>query len=395
MPQRKTKQVEFKWDFQFKRVEPEDPQDDHIYIEGYASTFAEDRDGEIVDPNAFNEEDMKIFMLNPTLLVDHENRVRSVAGKIVKFAVDNIGLRVRAMISNAPDVESVRIKIKEGILRAFSIGGLFHFEGNRIKRVQLHEISIVPVPANQYSLFQLATKALNLNKPKSGDQSLLDTKEEAEEKSGLVDETRSLDDSSQKAESNGDPALVVVDDKSTEPQAEEGEQSPEPQDAEDEKAASGSTSLPLADRSRSWDADSAVKRLRKYASSDGSGDKEKMNWRTYRRFFFWYDSKNPEDFGSYKLPFADIVNGKPHAIPRAIFAAAAAIQGARGGVHIPESDVPSVKSRIASYYKKLGETPPWDKAAVFESSYEDYRDELRQKFIREMIDIYTGGLKHG
>lgn len=397
MPQMKTKQVEFKWDFQFKRVEPEDPKDDHLYIEGYASTFAEDRDGEIVDPNAFNDEDMKVFMLNPTLLVDHDNRVRSVAGKIIKFTVDNIGLKVRAMISNAPDVESVRIKIKEGILKAFSIGGLFHFEGNRIKRVQLHEISIVPVPANQFSLFELATKALKLDKPeKIGEESLLDTKEEAEEKSGLVQEMRSLEDSSQKAESNGDPALVVVDDKSTEPEAEEGEQSPEPQDAEDEKAASGSTSLPLADRSRSWDADASVKRLRKYASSDGSGDKEKMNWRTYRQFFFWYDSKNPEDFGSYKLPFADIIDGKPHAIPRAIFAAAAALQGARGGVNIPESDVSAVRSRIASYYKKLGETPPWEKAADFvPKSYEGFRDELRQKFIRDMIDIYTGGLKHG
>jgi len=102
-----------------------------------------------------------------------------------------------------------------------------------------------------------------------------------------------------------------------------------------------------------------------------------MNWRTYRRFFFWYDAQNAEDFGSYKLPFADIINGQPYAIPRAIFAAAAAIQGARGGVDIPESDIPAVKSRIASYYKKLGETPPWSKEA--ESQQKEVSDMEKQK----------------
>lgn len=351
-----TKKVDFRWDFNFKTVQPENKEDEHLYIEGYASTFAEDRDGEVVEPDAFQEEDMKVFMMNPTVLVDHENRVRSVAGKIVDFSVDNIGLRVKAMISNAPDVESVRIKIKEGILKAFSIGGIFHFEGPRIKRVQLHEISIVPVPANQYSLFQLATKALKT-------EHLLDTKAEGIQESGPAEEAGQLDASPDEPKATGDPAPVVVDHESTEPQ--------------EEKAASGDTSLPLADRSRSWDADAAKKRLRAYASSDGSGDKDKMNWRTYRRFFFWYDAKNAEDFGSYKLPFADIINGKPHAIPRAVFAAAAAIQGARGGVHIPESDIPAVKSRIASYYKKLGETPPWSKEA--ESQQKEVSDMENQK----------------
>src|SRR5690606_14719643 len=120
--------------------------------------------------------------------------------------------------------------------------------------------------------------------------------------------------------------------------------------------------------SRDWSSD--------VCSSD-LGDKDKMNWRTYRRFFFWYDAMNAEDFGSYKLPFADIINGRPYAVPRAIFAAAAAIQGARGGVNIPASDVSAVKSRIASYYKKLGETPPWSKEA--ESQQKEVSDMEKQK----------------
>jgi len=125
------------------------------------------------------------------------------------------------------------------------------------------------------------------------------------------------------------------------------------------KAASGATDLPLADRNRAWDADAAVGRVRRWASSDGSGDKEKINWSRYRQAFFWYDENDPENFGSYKLPFADVIDGRLMAVPRGIFAAAAAIQGARGGVNIPAEDMDAVKRRIAAYYKKMDEKPPW------------------------------------
>lgn len=127
-------------------------------------------------------------------------------------------------------------------------------------------------------------------------------------------------------------------------------------ETEEQKAASGSTSLPLADRGREWDADAAVARVREWA---GGPDKENIDWSKYRQAFFWYDANNPEDFGSYKLPFADVINGRLVAVPRGIFAAAAAMQGARGGVNIPESDRAAVRSRIASYYRKMGERPPW------------------------------------
>lgn len=125
------------------------------------------------------------------------------------------------------------------------------------------------------------------------------------------------------------------------------------------KAASGATDLPLADRNRAWDSDAAEARVRKWASSDGSGDKEKINWSRYRQAFFWYDENNPENFGSYKLPFADVIDGRLMAVPRGIIAAAQAIQGARGGVNIPAEDVDDVKRRIAAYYKKMDDEPPW------------------------------------
>lgn len=50
-------------------------------------------------------------------------------------------------------------------------------------------------------------------------------------------------------------------------------------------AAIGNTSLPFADRGRSWDAAAARKRIARWASSDGSGDKGKINWAKYGQAF--------------------------------------------------------------------------------------------------------------
>ena len=42
-------------------------------------------------------------------------------------------------------------------------------------------------------------------------------------------------------------------------------------------------------------------------------------------------------------------------------AAAAVIQGSRGGVDLPTNDVARVKSHLAKYYAKMDDTAPWDK----------------------------------
>jgi hypothetical protein len=47
-------------------------------------------------------------------------------------------------------------------------------------------------------------------------------------------------------------------------------------------------------------------------------------------------------------------------VPRAVMAAGGIMQGARGGVDIPEKDVDRVKSHLAKYYSKMDRTPPWE-----------------------------------
>jgi hypothetical protein len=113
--------------------------------------------------------------------------------------------------------------------------------------------------------------------------------------------------------------------------------------------------LPLADRDREWDGAAAEKRVRKWAGAeDGPNAK-------YRDAHAWYDADQKDEFGSYKLLVADVVDGKLKAVPRGVMAAGNVMQGARGGVDIPESDVPRVKSHLAKYYGKMGDTPPWDR----------------------------------
>ena len=121
--------------------------------------------------------------------------------------------------------------------------------------------------------------------------------------------------------------------------------------------------LPLADENREWDSDMARARVARWASSDGSGDRDTIDWQQYRRAFVWYDSEAADTFGGYKLPIADVIDGELRAVPRAIFAAAAAVQGARGGVDIPERDLPGVRRHLARYYEKMDRVPPWEEKA--------------------------------
>src|SRR4029450_1444604 len=113
--------------------------------------------------------------------------------------------------------------------------------------------------------------------------------------------------------------------------------------------------LPLADRDRPWDGDAADKRVRKWADATDEPDAQ------YRDAHVWYDADNKDEFGAYKLLIADVgAGGRVSALPGAVRAAGTVMQGARGGVDLPKSDVPRVKSHLAKYYAKMGETAPGD-----------------------------------
>ncbi|MCG7284560.1 hypothetical protein MHY85_01070 [Cellulomonas sp. ACRRI] len=112
--------------------------------------------------------------------------------------------------------------------------------------------------------------------------------------------------------------------------------------------------LPLADRDREWDGAAAEKRVRAWAGAQDEPNEK------YRDAHVWYDADAKQNFTAYKLLIADVVGGELVAVPRGVFAAAAVMQGSRGGVDLPAKDVDRVKSHLAKYYAKLDDTPPWE-----------------------------------
>lgn len=135
-----------------------------IQIEGYLSTFESvtkaDRDGDVVEAGAFKDT-IPEFMTNPVLLVDHINMVEYLAGNFTNVKEDRNGLRIKAEVTNSPDMVAVRFKIAEGYLKALSMGGIFYYKEDRrtIFKVKLWEGSLVSIPANQDALF--TTRTLN------------------------------------------------------------------------------------------------------------------------------------------------------------------------------------------------------------------------------------------
>lgn len=121
--------------------------------------------------------------------------------------------------------------------------------------------------------------------------------------------------------------------------------------------------LPLADRQRPWDAEAAIGRVRQWAGVVGQGDLADPDvQKRYRQAFFWYDGRDADLLGSYKLPFADIVDGRLQAVPRGVFAAAGAMRGARGGVDITYEERPAVINNIEKYYEKMEMESPFKEA---------------------------------
>jgi len=131
---------------------------DSVIIEGYASTNDVDRHGDIV-PASVWEAGIKNYLKNPVILAYHNHS--EPVGRMTDHRVDEKGLYVKARISAA--AEDVFNLVKDGVLTAFSIGfRIVDAEYNSalelfvVKELELHEISVVSVPANQNTLFSLS-----------------------------------------------------------------------------------------------------------------------------------------------------------------------------------------------------------------------------------------------
>lgn len=147
-----------------------------------------------------------------------------------------------------------------------------------------------------------------------------------------------------------------------------------------------SRNWPLADPNRKWDGAAARARARKWASSDGSGDLDKVSLTKYGGVFFWRAS-SPKKLGDFKFPYADIINGGPKVVRAACQNALARVPGS----NIPKEDKVKLQNaarRQLNRFKK-GKKNESDEWASPIESLGDIALALENKDTRNVLAAYN------
>lgn len=135
--------------------------DEERKFEGYASTFGNiDRVGDVVEAGAFaksldRHRDSKTM---PAMLLHHD--LKRPIGKWTSMVEDGKGLRVTGTLTaGVRDADEAYALLKDGAINSMSIGYRVRDEEynsktktNHLKEIDLHEVSLVTIPANASAL---------------------------------------------------------------------------------------------------------------------------------------------------------------------------------------------------------------------------------------------------
>lgn len=133
--------------------------DDSLIISGWANTTDKDRAGDVILEEAWSKGGLSDYLNNPIILGYHKHD--NPIGKMTEHSVNSRGLFITAEISKSAG--KIYEMIKEGILKSFSVG--FKVKDADyddvtdifvIKDLELLEVSVVSVPANQNSIFSIS-----------------------------------------------------------------------------------------------------------------------------------------------------------------------------------------------------------------------------------------------
>lgn len=123
--------------------------------------------------------------------------------------------------------------------------------------------------------------------------------------------------------------------------------------------------FPVAAREQEFSADDAIKRIQQASA----GSVEHFNMA-----FLWRgDQLPPNNKNSYRLPIADVINGRYTLVPRAVTTAAAILQGAHGGLEgvVGEDEKKQLRDVVTQIYAKLRKlfnderiVAPWERDDV-------------------------------
>jgi len=355
-----------------------------------ASDGSKDRQGEIIDPNGWGLEN---FKRNPVLQWAHDYRTVPI-GKVEEIKVVDGRLLFRPRFAAHIDEFAAKVwqMFKEGYLNAFSVGfqPIEAKKGDTYPKVELLEISAVPVPANPNAL--VMARELGLL-PKSQHDGVCDPESPdydpdkcAEMRAEKVepevigerihvrvrnpnlfvdDSFRTIDISAEqgiqavigKLTSDPDGSTVIQKylfdvEKWTVEEAVAWVEKNEPDFERGMKTVVDFEATPTLPEGIDWDADAAETRIRAWAGG------EDIDFDKYARGFAWFDGENPELLGSYKLPHHDVREGELKTHWRGVTSSMAVLLGSRGGVDIPDDDKRRVYSHLARHYEQYDTEPP-------------------------------------
>ena len=311
------------------------------YFEGIASTPQIDLEGDAFTVDVLKENVERIK--GKPILFGHgrDPKLRDTpVGKILDAWMDGGVLKIKAGIYKK--FKDIWEKIKNGVLRGLSIGGI----AKKIKRetvnviedAEINEVSLAPKPVNPSAqIYNVFGKSFKVE----------------------------------------DGILTIVDVK-----LEKGGES----EAGEERFEKVDLDLPIVKRA-SWDGDAAAKRIFKWAErEDGTIDKAKAGK------LFLIVRGDGKQRGDYAWPVGDIVDGNPVLVSSGIITAIKYASGARGVQAPPE--VKRALERLAKRLVKEGILPedyevPWKREKSEETEikvkeFEDLKAEL-MKAIDEKI----------
>lgn len=169
----------FNYTFAFKKAQDGDDR----LIEGYATTEAVDRMGEVVSLKAVKAA-LKEYRQFPVIYADHKP---PPVAEATKLSIDDTGLMVKSKFyNNTQASEEAWQLVQQGGYRAYSIGGWVdeiewkEVNGEEIPHIiglSIGEISLTGAPANPEALFEVIAKSIG---PKEEESNMTDTEETPE-----------------------------------------------------------------------------------------------------------------------------------------------------------------------------------------------------------------------
>jgi len=273
------------------------------YFEGIASTPQIDLEGDAFTVDVLKENVERIK--GKPILFGHgrDPKLRDTpVGKILDAWMDGGVLKIKAGIYKK--FKDIWEKIKNGVLRGLSIGGI----AKKIKRetvnviedAEINEVSLAPKPVNPSAqIYNVFGKSFKVE----------------------------------------DGILTIVDVK-----LEKGGES----EAGEERFEKVDLDLPIVKRA-GWDGDAAAKRIFKWAErEDGTIDKSKAGK------LFLIMRGDGKQRGDYAWPVGDIVDGKPVLVSSGIITAIKYASGARGvAERVPEKELKRVRSLLEKLVAKM------------------------------------------